>query len=163
MATDVALENAKARREALQARLSKIDADIQELEGARERAQRDLRVAEAFITIWYEMAGIQPPEQLERKESSAPADQPPRPKNPDRLFVAQQCVTYIREAGRPLGRRELFERLVADGIHIRGKDAEMVLSTMLWRSREVIVRLKEGGYWPAHDPLPTPDLEKLIN
>lgn len=30
----------------------------------------------------------------------------------------------------------------------------MVLSTMLWRSKDVIRRLKGGGYWPKDDPLP---------
>ncbi len=46
-------------------------------------------------------------------------------------------------------RTALYEELGRRGIRLFGKDPVMVLSTMLWRSQERIVRLPNHGYWPA--------------
>lgn len=165
---DAALENAMARKAAQEQEIEAILEAMQRLEDRRSAAVADLARTRAFIRTWYEMAGIQQPATEEQKESEAPDPAPasePKPKNPNRKFVTQKCVEYIREAGKPLMRSELFERLAADGIVIQGKDPEMVLSTMLWRTKDLIRRLKAGGYWPRNDRLPpehSDDFEDLI-
>jgi hypothetical protein len=42
--------------------------------------------------------------------------------------------------------------LTERGLIIEGADPEMVLSTMLWRSKDRIVRLPKFGYWVAERP-----------
>ena len=62
--------------------------------------------------------------------------------------VARAARSLIEDAGRPLSRAELYPLLVRQRLKIEGSNAEMVLSTMLWRAGEAagIVRLKSGGY-----------------
>jgi hypothetical protein len=79
--------------------------------------------------------------------------------------VTLKAVEYIREAERPLSRSEIWEKLKADDIIIYGKNPEMVLSTMLWRTKDLIRSLRGGGYWPVGDPPPpghSTDIEDLI-
>jgi hypothetical protein len=154
--TDAALENALARRGATASDLANVVNKINELLDVHNRLKTELEEIDAFIHMWHVMAGIQPPAELEHKKTEAPAEggKRIRPKNPAREDVARRCVNYIRHEGRPLSRRELFDMLAADGIEIRGKDPEMVLSTMLWRSKDIIRRLPEGGYWPPDEPSP---------
>ena len=64
--------------------------------------------------------------------------------------MARQIIAV---AGRPVSRGELFPRLRELGINIDGKHPQMVLSTMLWRMRDQVVRLAEG-YWLAEEPYP---------
>jgi hypothetical protein len=153
---DQALENAVARRAALREEQARTAREINELAAVWERRQAELDQVERFIKMWHDMAGIPYADAGEQKkdEAGAEATRRFRPKNPPREAVAMRCVSYIREAERPLSRRELFERLEGDGVEIRGKDPEMVLSTMLWRSKDIIIRLKGGGYWPTGEPLP---------
>jgi hypothetical protein len=68
--------------------------------------------------------------------------------------VVDVALQIIQERGEPMARRELFDELAGRGIVIQGKDPEMVLSTMLWRSKEKIVRLPGHGYWPADRSYP---------
>lgn len=154
---DVALQNAVARRDHARQRLLDIGAKINELYEARVRLAEEVQRADAFIDTWYEMAGLPNPKVVERKESkpvqTAPTPEP-RPQNPNRRDVTLKAVQYIREAGKPLSRAEIWERLVADNVIIHGKNPEMVLSTMLWRTKDLIRRLRGGGYWPVADPLP---------
>jgi hypothetical protein len=166
--TDAALDNALARRATALDNLEKITKEINDLLERHTKAREELERIDYFIHQWHEMAGIQLPETLEQKKSDAPVEggKRIRPKNPPREIVAATCVEYIRIAGRPLMRAELLERLHADGVIIRGKDPAMVLSTMLWRSKDVIRRLRGGGYWPADDPLPpgvANDLEDIMS
>jgi hypothetical protein len=67
--------------------------------------------------------------------------------------VARECVAILTEIGRPLSRQELLDALNERGIELYGKDPAMVLSTMLWRSRDAITRTPVG-YVPAA-PHPT--------
>jgi hypothetical protein len=154
--SDAALDNALARRETALANLEKITREINDLLERHTRGREELERIDYFIAQWHEMAGIKLPETLEQKKSEAPAEggRRIRPKNPPRELVAATAVEYIRLAGRPLSRAELFERLTLDGVIIRGKDPEMVLSTMLWRSKDIIQRLPGGGYWPAGEQTP---------
>lgn len=154
--SDAALENAIARKATAIEKLNSIANDINGLIERHGQVRGELDELDSFIKMWHEMAGIQQPAS---EEQSAVTGTPSgekriRPKNPPRGLVASACVKYIREAGRPLSRSELYIRLTEEGIAIRGKDSEMVLSTMLWRSKGVIRRLPEGGYWPADMPTP---------
>jgi hypothetical protein len=163
--SDPALDNAMARKAALEQRLSSLTREINDLADHWEKVKGELDGVDQFIRTWHEMAGIQLPDELEQKKAEAPVEggKRIRPKNPPREDVARRSVNYIREAGRPLMRRELFERLLADGIDIRGKDPEMVLSTMLWRSKDIIQRLPQGGYWPTNEKTPAEvSLEELM-
>lgn len=63
-------------------------------------------------------------------------------------------------------RKELFNALAKEGLVIHGKDPEMVLSTMLWRASDTIVRLPPHGYWPKDTPFSPaqydPDFDALF-
>jgi hypothetical protein len=152
---DAALENAMARRRYLHDRTNEIVQEINGLMEAHSKTRDELMEVEAFIRMYHQMAGTKAPDVEEQKVVEAVGvTKRVRPANPPREDVAKACVKYIREAGRPLGRHELFETLASNGIEIRGKDPEMVLSTMLWRSKNIIRRLPEGGYWPAGERSP---------
>lgn len=166
--SDAALENATARREAIGQQLDVLTAEINHMIERHAVLRGDLSKVDDFIRVWYEMAGAELPKNLERKKPEAPAEggKRIRPRNPDRQSVAKLCVIYIRKAGRPLMRKDLYKVLSDDGVEIRGSDPLMVLSTMLWRSKDTIRRLKGGGYWPVADPV-TPnisqDLEDIMS
>lgn len=146
--TDTALQNAKSRMAVLQAEIAELDQQI-------KNRRAELEKAEAFVRAWHDFAGIKIDVGF-RVPDTPPST--PKAKNPDRVFVTESCVGIINEAGRPMSRSELFQKLAERGIHIHGKDPEMVLSTMLWRGRDKIQRLSTGGYWPANEPLPnTPE------
>lgn len=152
---DAALENALARREAISAEIREIGRQVNGLVEAMQRRRSELDELDAFIRMWHHLAGQKPPAGTEQTESPEPKKvKRERPTNPDRRDVAAKCVEYIRAAERPLMRSELFQKLKDDGIVIQGKDPEMVLSTMLWRSKDLIRRLKGGGYWPVNLPPP---------
>jgi len=70
------------------------------------------------------------------------------PANSRKEEVAEAARAIIAEAGKPLSRTDLFAKLIERGMTITGKDPEMVLSTMLWRTKATsgIERLKSGGY-----------------
>ncbi|WP_126665606.1 hypothetical protein [Croceibacterium ferulae] len=70
-----------------------------------------------------------------------------RPKNPDRGIVVAAVSEILIEAGRPLSVEELYDALLSRGIEIRGRRPEVVLTTMLWRSRDRIDRVGNTGYW----------------
>jgi hypothetical protein len=166
---DPALENALARREHLRQRYFETVNEIERLSELRQGYAGEFQKVDAFIRTWYEMAGIPNPELQEQKESQAAQEQAAlpekRPQNPNRRDVTLKAVEYIREAERPLSRSEIWEKLKADDIIIYGKNPEMVLSTMLWRTKDLIRRLRGGGYWPVGDPPPpghSTDIEDLI-
>lgn len=72
-----------------------------------------------------------------------------RPENPDRLVVVAAIKEILTDAGKPLGTQTLFDELLKRGIEIRGRKPEVVLTTMLWRSRDIIARVGKAGYWLA--------------
>lgn len=74
-----------------------------------------------------------------------------RPKNPDRLVVIAAISEILTDAGKPLGVQALYDELLKRGIEIRGRKPEVVLTTMLWRSRDRIARLGKAGYWLASE------------
>ncbi|MGY4233328.1 hypothetical protein ACVIIW_004482 [Bradyrhizobium sp. USDA 4449] len=85
--------------------------------------------------------------------ANAKVDSPPLPppkttrKNPDRAEVGRLAQQIIRERGKPVTRRELMEALNQRGVVIRGKNPDMVLSTMMWRMPQDFIRLAGHGYW----------------
>ena len=161
--SDAALENAVARRDHLRERLSSYMAEFAELQQKVDTARYELGELDSFIQMWHHLAGIQPSEKAEQKPTPPPPPPPaPKPVNPNRRDVAAKCVEYIREAQRPMSRSELFKKLTDDNIIIHGKDPEMVLSTMLWRTKDIIQRLKDGGYWPANLPPPGPWVQQYL-
>lgn len=165
---DRALENAKNLISTLMSRKAEL---VTELEDVDSRIQKTT----AFIQQWYEFADgasihadIQLPGLTATGETrSTPSTQSSsRPKNPSRRLVADKTLELIRNLGEPIPRENLLQLLSERGIHINGKDPLMVLSTMLWREKDKIVRLPKHGYWiadqeykPAHY---SPELEDLI-
>jgi hypothetical protein len=154
--SDAALENAMARRANALETLKALVKEINILMERHGKARAELEEIDNFIQMWHTMAGMTAPELPERKESvgAERAARRIRPSNPRREMVADACVNYLREAGHPLMRSELMELLKLNDIEIHGKDPAMVLSTMLWRSKDKIARLPKGGYWLPGLPMP---------
>lgn len=84
--------------------------------------------------------------------------------NPKKEVVAQEVHAYLKAHGKPLSRRELFQKLSDNGFIIRGANPEMVLSTMLWRTADQfgIERLGSGGYALKQWSQRKADSEELI-
>lgn len=145
---DTAIKNALARRD----RLAK---EIEQHEQAIKAAKADLDRVARFIEAWFEFASEEDIRGL-GPVSDVPvmSAMPKKHANPKKENVAEISAEIIREAGRPMSRTELFNALAEKGVRIRGKDPKMVLSTMLWRMRDKIVRLQPQGYWVADTPYP---------
>ena len=154
--TDIALSNAEKKRDELRTRMNESSARIQELVTSLEADAHALEGVMNFIKLWHEMAGIAPP--ADTQPTAVPdtplakAPKPKKPKNSDKTEVALAAAELIKEAGRPLGRSMLFDKLIAKGFTIEGKDPQMVLSTMLWRMPNIVTRLDGFGYWPTGIP-----------
>ncbi|MDD9739151.1 MAG: hypothetical protein RID15_08325 [Marinovum algicola] len=145
---DNALEKAENLKFEMAERITALEADLTEARAELARAERFISEYHAF------MSGDTPPESLEEESPEVVTPARKRPRNPPKEKVAELSVEIIRERGEPIPRDDLYEALDERGLHIEGKDPRMVLSTMLWRQPETVVRLKRGGYWPANDPLP---------
>lgn len=156
--TDVALERAIVRIAQLEQEISAQKNAINDANSRLSRLEAARAELAAWIEQWHLLAGTQgAPVAAERNEISLPVEKPVkrvRPKNPDREEVVEKALEIIRENERPMSRHDLFKALGARGVVIAGKDPEMVLSTMLWRSKDKIVRLVPFGYWPAGEVYP---------
>lgn len=146
---DTAVQRAKARSEVLRKSISAAEAEIARIYGEIERHTEELVKLENFIITWHELAGLEPPTPPQVESNVPSPEVRKRPKNPDRSYVVDRTLEIIQQYGRPMSRREIFDALAARGIRIEGKDAEMVLSTMLWRERHRVTRISGFGYWPA--------------
>ena len=141
--------------DALRRRASEVEVEIAALHRKREETHEQLNTALEYLRLWKQMNGIPqddgdlnalpPPPAVKIRKA-------PGYRNPERGKVAAAAVVLIEAAGRPLSRQELYDQLTAIGFDIRGKDPQMVLSTMLWRESEQIVRLPNHGYWPKEKP-----------
>ncbi|MDX3900355.1 MAG: hypothetical protein QHC40_07590 [Sphingobium sp.] len=165
--TDEALAKAKAKREELLASVSQKKALILDAQSLISRFEGEIAELDHWINMWHRITGTSmQPTAAEHIEIIPEKNKPARPRNPDRQFVVEQVLEIIQDAGKPLSRRDLFDALATRGIEIRGKDPEMVLSTMLWRTQERIVRIPPHGYWPKEVPFIEggydPDLEELF-
>lgn len=68
--------------------------------------------------------------------------------NPKPKTVVKEAVAVIRERGRPMSRREVWEALRDRGTVVRGADPVKALGTMLWRSgKNDLIQLEGHGYW----------------
>jgi hypothetical protein len=150
---DKALKSAEAKRAELAQAIARQRNDINDAMSKLNSLQQDAAELDAWIDMWHHLAGTKrATTTLERNEIGMPlvkAEKPKRPKNPDRELVVDEALAAIRVKGEPMNRKELFDALAGNGIIIHGKDPEMVLSTMLWRSQDRIERLVPFGYWPV--------------
>lgn len=107
-----------------------------------------------FINTYHDLTGAKQ-EHIVRGIGAltAHALSPPRPKNPPREVIGAMAEQYIRAAGHPINRSELY-RAISRAYPIYGNDPEMVFSTMMWRMRNRFVRLRGQGYWMREIPLP---------
>lgn len=147
--SDKALQNAKTHKDQL----------VKERHGLNERLlelDREIGRVDQFISDWHAFAGglavisgenvsgetTNEPEQKDRTQKKTTGNSP-------KEEVADAAREIILERGAPIMRDELYGLLTERGLTIHGKDPMMVLSTMLWRMKDRVVRLKGGGYWPA--------------
>ncbi|AWL92695.1 hypothetical protein CIT37_11090 [Bradyrhizobium ottawaense] len=145
---DSALENAERRRDAL---AGEINALQQEIETKRKELER----VKQFISDY--MAFSSPTGELQFTLKPPPAPVAKKGKqtaNPDRKIVGDHVERLLRKLGHPIPRDDLFMALKLDGVEIVGKDALMVLSTMMWRMQERFVRIPGKGYWLKWEPCP---------
>lgn len=144
--SDKALDKAKSERDQMLARKQALAVELAEVSDRLARAER-------FIADWHAFAGVEPPQPSpESTESGAKSADKRAARNSKKEDVAEMARVIIEEAGEPVSRTDLYHRLVERGLRIDGTDPEMVLSTMMWRMRARVVRLKSGGYWLADKP-----------
>lgn len=152
--TDAALRNALARRDGIAAEINSVQQRVEEL-------RAELVEVDRFIQAWHEFAGVpfdgkeQPENDTANVLSAKPVKRPRATGNPPREEVAERVRELIKARNEALSRDALYAGLQADGIKIKGADPKMVLSTMLWRSKDRIVRVKTPKghrYWLAEVP-----------
>lgn len=148
--TDKAIENAKALK--IQA-----ISEIERLEGELRYWRDRMAMSEHFIDQWNAFASGDPVNSGDsvssdvNKTATSPKPNQKAKRNSKKEDVADAALQFIRERGRPSPRTELYEALVDRGFTIEGADPEMVLSTMLWRMKDKIVRIPNYGYWPIDE------------
>lgn len=144
---DEAILNALAKKAELEIRITKSEEVIK-----RSRAQ--IIEISRFIKQWEKFSGRSADGLQEHKLLNGNKDYvlgqsvEKAATNPKKEVVAERVVSILEESGHSMSRAELFRALQEGGIHLQGANAEMVLSTMLWRTRDAfnIIRLKSGGY-----------------
>ena len=144
--TDTALENAKQKKVLL------VD-QISQAEEWLKAARAEILKIDAFVAEWHAYAKLNAKgaPKLDDMPSVPVAAQKPQP-NSKKEEVALLARTLIEIKGAPMTRNELMPKLREMGVVINGTDPDMVLSTMLWRMRDQIVRLSKHGYWLADRP-----------
>lgn len=136
--SDTAIQNAQARRDQLAAEINDFQHNITVL-------KQELARVDKFIADWNAFAGIEADAESKTTEKKA---------NPPRNRVGEEAAIIIDQNARPVPRADLFKALAERGFHIYGKDAEMVLSTMMWRMQDKFVRIPAWGYWFRDRPFP---------
>lgn len=137
--------------DAITKRIAEREETMKRMHLENEADRNTLYAIEEFLRIWRAAHGI-----AETEPTQTPAINPPprrrKPRNPDRAIVVEKVRELIQTAEHPLSRADLFTMLANKGIEIQGKDPQMVLSTMLWRSQDRVVRLGNNGYWLTEQP-----------
>lgn len=150
--SDAAIQNAMKRFNEIGNEIGSLGRRISELKAEQERIGK-------FIEAWHEFSGI--PHQVDNKDTAAQRDAisvirkeaSKRAKgNPKKEMVAEAVREIIGERREPISRSDLYKALNERGIILQGADPEMVLSTMLWRTRNRVTRLPGGGYWLTEEP-----------
>ena len=146
----------KAVFEKATARRDELAKSINDAQQTLEFLRSELRGVDSFINQWKKFAGVVDLEIGRVTVSLTPksATQGPIRKNSKKEAVAEAAYEFIKELNAPVPRVNLLTLLVNRGLIIEGGDPEVVLSTMLWRMRSRIVRLRKGGYWRADAPSP---------
>lgn len=141
-------------------RLSKVRRMRKELEKEEQRIGDDLVLARKHLMLWRHKENIEgPPEPLPSSVFPQNGHRPTgkrRPNNPPRAIVVDAVCEILAAARRPLQVAELYDQLLARDIEIQGRKPEVVLTTMLWRSRDRLLRFDKVGYWPADLPIVSP-------
>ncbi|WP_340643984.1 hypothetical protein [Phenylobacterium sp.] len=130
---------ALAQKDALAAKINKLNQQL-------KIAQLDYERAAEFISSWEHFAGIAKDKEGDTADSAVA--------NPSKESVADAAKEVLIEKGEPMYRAPLNAALEEKGIIIRGKDPLVVLSTMLWRMKDVVPFHKGVGYWPANTDAP---------
>ena len=150
---DTVLDAATTRMAEVEAQIAEQRNAIMDASARLARLEAERADVAAWIEMWHRLAGTQGrPVAAEQNELLRTVDKSvkrKRPNNPDKSVVVDKALEIIRQQGEPMGRKALFNALAESGIVLEGTDPQMVLSTMLWRSKERIVRLVPFGYWPA--------------
>lgn len=144
---DDAILNALSKRADLEARISKAEEVVR-------RSKVQIAEITRFIKQWEKFSGRSADDMQTAKilqtgpdliSGDASGDSS---KNPKKEQVASEVIHILEKSGKPLSRTDLFKQLQERGVTINGANPEMVLSTMLWRTRDAfdIIRLKSGGY-----------------
>lgn len=148
---DQTVEQARLHKEEIIKRIDRLNREIEITRAAVARAEADLAYMNGYIAATEKISQRSP--KKKRPEPRTDGDSlSRRVMNPPRERVVDEALSLIREAGEPLSRQVIFDKLQARGVVIEGKNPLMILSTMLWRTPKRIVRLRGHGYWPADIP-----------
>lgn len=142
----------------------------------RDELQIELKTLNDFIDVYQrtrQLLGLDSREHKENSQAGAPSgtatvqaspatpspagDEPKRTRvtdNPPSAEVIRAVKDIMFQARRPFVRRELHRLLAQRGLEVRGVDPIKTLGTILWRAKDDIVSLPEGGYWVRGVPLP---------
>lgn len=145
---------AELHREEVEERLQRLSRELRTLQDAIKRAEAEYNQVCGRIAVLKEIAAS---ESASNEHKARTARHKAPTTNPSRGEVADHALALIRDAGHPLPRTELYERLTSNGLKLEGKDPLMVFSTMLWRERSRVARIRGHGYWPADQPYPPAD------
>ena len=165
---DLALKAAEQKLGEIEQALSRQRNVIADANAEISRLQGQRGEIASWIEMWHTLAGKpQVPVAAERSEIGLPVSRHAkrkRPNNPDKSVVVDKALEIIRERDEPMGRKALFVALAENGIVLEGTDPQMVLSTMLWRSKDRIQRLPAFGYWPAGETYePHEQIKNVVN
>lgn len=153
---DLQPQNPAELRRALVKRLGDLEEQLVALSRERDAVRSDLAVTDQFLAVWNRTHNVHGPHPDIKPSTYLIDSNVPlpikKPKNPPREMVVNAAVQVIEHHDRPVTRSEMYEALRTCGIEIYGKDPVMVLSTMLWRSQDRIVRLGSMGYWIKNRP-----------
>lgn len=150
---DKAVNAAQARMVHLKQKAAETKNSINDANVRLMKLESEIAELENWIVMWHQLTGTSAkPTAAERMQNSVEISKRVRPKNPDREVVVEYVLQIIQEKNEAQSRKDLFDELIARNVIIRGKDPEMVLSTMLWRSRDKIVRIPGHGYWLKDKP-----------
>lgn len=154
---DPILAAAEARRDELAQELQKVRDFIASYHAFARMAKADS--VNIIGTLEATVADALPVDNEVTREAESPDAAPARrtrvTDNPKPAAVVAAAVEVIREAKRPMTRREIHRALAERDLIVRGADPIKALGTMLWRSgKDVLVQVEGEGYWIKGEPLP---------